>query len=121
ALEVRRSAKLPPERVASLDPNSLPEPGVDPLLMLVSQLKKAEVDIRKEIHGPPAEAQPPTEAKPSTEAKPPAEAKPPVVKEEALAEEEWPGILTPWRVFASLAPIAFARVEKGKIAETEQP
>jgi outer membrane protein assembly factor BamD len=70
ALEVRRSAKLPPERVASLNPNSLPEPGVDPLLLLVSELKKEEGNIRKEIHGPPAEV------------------KPPVVKEETPTEEE---------------------------------
>jgi outer membrane protein assembly factor BamD len=53
ALAVRRSAKIPLERVASLNPNDLPEPGVDPLLLLVSELKKAENDIRREIHGAP--------------------------------------------------------------------
>jgi outer membrane protein assembly factor BamD len=57
ALAVRRSAKIPLERVASLNPNDLPEPGVDPLLLLVSELKKAENDIRREIHGTP-EAKP---------------------------------------------------------------
>jgi len=70
ALAVRRSAKLPPERVASLNTNSLPEPGVDPLLLLIPELKKAESDIRKEIHGPP-----------------PAEVKPPVVKDENATGE----------------------------------
>jgi outer membrane protein assembly factor BamD len=53
ALAVRRSAKIPLERVASLNPNDLPEPGVDPLLLLVSELKKAENDLRREIHGAP--------------------------------------------------------------------
>jgi outer membrane protein assembly factor BamD len=57
ALAVRRSAKIPLERVASLNPNDLPEPGVDPLLLLVSELKKAENDLRREIHGAP-EAKP---------------------------------------------------------------
>src|SRR5262245_54981062 len=57
ALAVRRSAQIPLERVASLNPNDLPEPGVDPLLLLVSELKKAENDIRREIHGTP-EAKP---------------------------------------------------------------
>lgn len=58
ALAVRRSAKLPPERVASLNPNSLPEPGVDPLLLLISELKKAENDIRNEMHSKPAVVKP---------------------------------------------------------------
>jgi len=68
ALAVRRSAKLPPERVASLNPNSLPEPGVDPLLLLVSELKKAENDIRNEMHSTPAVVKPvKKEANPSGE------------------------------------------------------
>lgn len=53
ALAVRRSAQLPMERVASLQPNDLPAPDVDPLLLLVAGLKKAENDIRREIHGVP--------------------------------------------------------------------
>jgi outer membrane protein assembly factor BamD (BamD/ComL family) len=55
ALAVRNSAKLPPERVASSssNPTDLPEPGVDPLLLLVSELKKAENNIRNEIHSTP--------------------------------------------------------------------
>jgi outer membrane protein assembly factor BamD len=60
ALAVRRSAKLPPERVASssLNPTDLPEPGVDPLLLLVSELKKAENDFRRDMHRTPEVVKP---------------------------------------------------------------
>jgi outer membrane protein assembly factor BamD len=58
ALAVRRSAKPPPERVASLNPNGLPDPGVDPLLLLISELKKAENEIRSEMHSTPAAVKP---------------------------------------------------------------
>jgi len=53
ALAVRRSAKIPPERVASLNPTDLPEPSVDPLLLLVAELKKAENEIRNQVHRTP--------------------------------------------------------------------
>jgi outer membrane protein assembly factor BamD len=44
ALDVRRSAQPSVEHnpVATLDPNGFPAPGVDPLLLLVTELKKLE-------------------------------------------------------------------------------
>jgi outer membrane protein assembly factor BamD len=51
ALAVRNSAKPPAEQtiVASRETDDLPAPGVDPLLLLVSELKKQEGETRKQI------------------------------------------------------------------------
>ena len=48
ALAVRHSAKPPAEQttVASLAIDDLPAPGVDPLLLLVAELKKQEGSVR---------------------------------------------------------------------------
>jgi len=50
ALAVRHLAKPPAEQttVASLAPNDLPVPGVDPLLLLVAELKKQEGNTRRQ-------------------------------------------------------------------------
>ena len=50
ALAFRQTAKAPGEQIASLDSPDLPPPGVDPLLMLVPALKKAEDEIRADIY-----------------------------------------------------------------------
>jgi len=55
ALAVRRATKpVTEERVASLDSSDLPPPSVDPLLSLVSELKKTEGEIREDLYKAPA-------------------------------------------------------------------
>jgi outer membrane protein assembly factor BamD len=46
ALSVRKAGKIAQEN-PSEDPNSLPAPGVDPLLTLVAELKKQEDEVRR--------------------------------------------------------------------------